>query len=280
MTQVANVIKTALHVTPKGRKLGWKPDLPDRRDLMFSMHHNSLAPTPPRLSWRNKFPYVYDQADIGSCTANSGCLAFGAIHGVTKVEDGFSRLMYYYNERDIEGTIDQDSGAEIRDGIKALASKGVCYEKDWVYDTSKYKDKPPVDCFDKAKKLELLKYFRLNTATDYKQCIAQGFAFTFGFTVYESIDSDLLEKTGVMTMPGVQEKVVGGHAVTGIGYDDDFHNNPILQKHGIDPSTVPTRMYEIQNSWNDKWGDIGRFWMPAEYVEDSNMADDFWTLRA
>ena len=37
-----------------------------------------------------------------------------------------SRLFIYYNEREIEGTINEDSGAMIRDGIKSVNKQGVC----------------------------------------------------------------------------------------------------------------------------------------------------------
>jgi hypothetical protein len=35
-----------------------------------------------------------------------------------------SRLFIYYNERVIEGTVAHDAGAQIRDGIKAVAKLG------------------------------------------------------------------------------------------------------------------------------------------------------------
>jgi hypothetical protein len=38
-------------------------------------------------------------------------------------------LFVYYNERVIEGTVDEDNGAFIRDGIKSLAKQGVCSEQ-------------------------------------------------------------------------------------------------------------------------------------------------------
>ena len=39
-----------------------------------------------------------------------------------------SRLFIYYDERAIEHTIDSDSGAQIRDGIKSVGKLGDCPE--------------------------------------------------------------------------------------------------------------------------------------------------------
>ena len=58
-----------------------------------------------------------------------------------------SRLFIYYNERVIEGTVDTDSGAQIRDGIKVVAKQGVPPETDWPYDIAKFADKPPAKAF-------------------------------------------------------------------------------------------------------------------------------------
>ncbi len=35
-----------------------------------------------------------------------------------------SRLFIYYNERVIEGTVSTDAGAQVRDGIKSVATLG------------------------------------------------------------------------------------------------------------------------------------------------------------
>jgi hypothetical protein len=38
-------------------------------------------------------------------------------------------------------------------------------------------------------------------------------------------------------------------------------------------------MYEVRNSYGTDWGDAGHFWIPGDYLEDRDLADDFWTIR-
>ena len=54
---------------------GWRPDLPDHRDRRFS----SAAPIADRVDLRPQCPAVYDQGQLGSCTANAiaAALQFG-----------------------------------------------------------------------------------------------------------------------------------------------------------------------------------------------------------
>jgi len=111
---------------------GWLPDLPDHRDLMYAAIAPRLPRLPAKVDLRPKCSAVENQGKLGSCTANA--LA-GAVEFL-EVKDGanfvdLSRLFIYYNERVIEGTVTEDSGAFLRDGIKSLAKQDVCPEPDW-----------------------------------------------------------------------------------------------------------------------------------------------------
>jgi len=94
-----------------------------------------------------------------------------------------------------------------------------------------------------------------------KGCLASGYPFVFGFTVYESFESQHVVTTGVVSMPAAGEKVLGGHAVVAVGYDDT------------------TQRFIVRNSWGPGWGKGGYFTMPYAYLTDSNLSDDFWTVR-
>ena len=116
-----------------------------------------------------------------------------------------SRLFIYYNERVIEGHVNEDFGAQIRDGVKVVHKLGAPPETDWPYDISKFKDKPSPAVHSEA----LAGHRHVATArvgqnlTNMRGCLAEGYPFVFGFTVYESFESAVVAKTGIVPMPGV-----------------------------------------------------------------------------
>lgn len=243
-------------------KMGWLPDLPDQRDLLYAAPKVVMQQLPTAVDLRNQCPPVYDQGALGSCTAN--CLAGAFEYDLKKQKKpdyAPSRLFIYYNERVLINTVNSDSGAYIRDGIKTMNNQGVCPEADWPYDISKFTKKPPANCYKKASKCEIKSYQRLvNTLDQLKGCLAEGFPFVFGFTVYESFMTQEVAKTGIMPMPQQGEKTMGGHAIMAVGYDDS------------------KSAFIIRNSWNTNWGIKGYFYMPYAYIT-GNLCNDFWTIR-
>ncbi len=249
---------------PIHRSYGWVPDLPDQRDHLYAAAPMVLAKLPPKKDVRSGCPPVYDQGQLGSCTANaiSAAIQFDQKKQKTKIFMP-SRLFIYYNERAIEGSVNSDSGAQIRDGIKSIANQGACPEAEWPYDINKFTDKPTPKCYKDASLCKAVGYQRLvsSNLNQLKGCIASGYPFVFGFTVYESFESQEVAKSGELQMPGPSEKVMGGHAVLAVGYDDS------------------TQRFAVRNSWGKDWGIKGYFTMPYAYMTNPNLAEDFWTVR-
>jgi C1A family cysteine protease len=248
------------------RKFGWIPDLPDARDHMYAAPIAHLTALPLKMDLRPQCPKtVYDQGELGSCTGNAiaGAIHFDRLKQTLTPDFVPSRLFIYYNERVIEHTVETDSGAMIRDGIKSVAKKGVCPEDDWPYDISKFTRKPSAKSYKHALKTRAISYYRVvQSLTQLKGCLSSGYPFVFGFSVYESFESEQVSKTGVVPMPDLaRENLLGGHAVLAVGYDD------------------ADQRFIVRNSWGSKWGMAGYFTMPYAYLIDSNFADDFWTIR-
>ena len=216
------------------------------------------------MDLRPQCPPIYDQGQLGSCTANAiaGALQFDEIKEKQPQVFTPSRLFIYYNERVIEQTVSTDSGAQIRDGIKTIAAQGDCPETLWPYDITKFTVKPTQQCYDQALKFKAVQYQRLTQIPNQmKGCLASGYPFVFGFTVYESFESPQVASTGHAPMPAPSEKVLGGHAVMAVGYDDS------------------QSWFIVRNSWGPSWGMNGYFTLPYPYLLDHNLSSDFWTIR-
>ena len=250
--------------TPRpASRYGWIPDLPDHRDHLFSTPQPVLGELPPHVDLRPDCPKkLYDQGRLGSCTANAIAAAFEFDLLKQALPDFMpSRLFIYYNERRIEGTINCDSGAMIRDGIKSVSKQGVCREDTWPYDIAKFTDKPAKQCYTEGLGNKALSYQRVpQTLNQLRGCLAHGYPFVFGFRVYESFESAEVARTGVVPLPGPGETALGGHAVLAVGYDD------------------AEQRFLVRNSWGPDWGQGGHFTIPYAYLTDRGLASDFWTI--
>jgi len=208
---------------------------------------------------------VYDQGNLGSCTANA---IAGAIE-FDRVKQGLpdftpSRLFIYFNERVMEHTVSSDSGAMIRDGIKSVNKQGACSEPEWPYDISQFTTRPSALCYQQAQLDKAVSYQRVTrNLTQMKACLASGYPFVYGFTVYSSFESQDVAGRGIVPMPGPDEQVLGGHAVLCCGYKDDVQR------------------FICRNSWGTGWGinGTGYFEIPYEYLMNKGLASDFWTIR-
>jgi C1A family cysteine protease len=211
---------------------------------------------PDIVDLRDKMPEVYDQGQLGSCTANA--LA-ALIEYITKVMG--SRLFLYYNERKVENDIPDDNGAQLSDGVKCLQKYGICLETEWPYDIEKFTICPPEACYKDALKYKALKVKNIkNTIEDMQACLHSGFPFCVGISVYSSFESDEVAQTGMVPMPTETDTLCGGHAVCVVGYDN-------IKK-----------LWIMRNSWSSTWGDKGYFYLPYEYLTNSDLSSDLWCV--
>jgi C1A family cysteine protease len=242
-------------------RYGWLPDHPDQRDFLFSALQPAVA-IPAAVDLRSGCSSVENQGNLGSCTANAlvGALEFLEIKKWKKYAN-LSRLFVYYNERVIEDSVESDSGAMIRDGIKSLAKQGVCLETTVPYNINHFTLKPSTVAYKEALLHQIKNYYRINSLNELLVCLASGFPVVFGFTVYDSFESPEVAKTGVVPMPKLDESVIGGHAVLAVGYDQ------------------ASKRVTVRNSWGADWGMSGYFTMPYDYFVNRGLSSDLWTIR-
>ena len=238
---------------------GWQPDIPDKRDFLYSAI-KPVIKLPNKVDLSLDCSLVEDQGRLGSCTAQAlaGNLEF-LDRKIDMEYTDVSRLFIYYNERFLMDTVDYDSGASLRVGIKTLKNDGACAEVLWKYDIDKFTKKPTPKCYKDALKRKIISYHRIKGLNEMLATLAEGYPFVFGFTVYESFESSSVTKTGKVNLPKKFERAIGGHAVMAVGYDQSV------------------KRFIVRNSWGEKWGKKGYFTMPFQYLE--TLAADFWTIR-
>jgi len=214
---------------------------------------------PPVIDLRDKMPTVYDQGALGSCTANA--LA-GGVEFIRQDNITPSRLFLYYNEREIDGTVNQDSGSTIATGIHSLNTQGICPESLWGYNVTDFNVKPTPPCYAEALKELLTGYSELTTITDIHKSLASGFPVAFGMQIFSYMESSAMAETGVLHMPDLyNERYEGGHALLIVGID------------------IPSNVVIIRNSWGANWGKNGYFTAPIEYIANPQLASDFWSIH-
>ena len=212
---------------------------------------------PNMVDLRTKMPPIYDQGQLGSCTANALCALMG-FNDSTLVG---SRLFLYYCERRMENHIADDTGAALSDGVKCLLKYGVCQESLWPYIISKFAVVPPTVCFTSALNHQAITVNAIKqNQNTMQQCIANGFPFVVGISVYQSFESYTVAKSGVVPMPKPKETFLGGHAVVCVGY-----NNSTMQ-------------WIMRNSWGTSWGQKGYFYLPYAYLLTPSLCSDMWTI--
>lgn len=243
---------------------GWVPDVPDHRDHHYRAPRTLSRALPARVDLREHCPPVYRQGILHSCTANAIAAAVQFDQIKQSCPETFlpSRLFIYYNERALERSLASDSGARIRTGIKTVAKRGVCPEHLWPYCARRFREKPPHRCYVHAASHAGISYQRVpRTLSSLKACLASGYPFIFGFTVYESFHSPRVTRTGRGSLPARRERIRAGHAVLAVGYDE------------------AEKRFLLRNSWGTKWGMRGYFTLPYAYLLNPYLSQDFWTIR-
>jgi C1A family cysteine protease len=163
----------------------------------------------------------------------------------------------------LEGTVNYDNGAYIRDGMRAVYNYGAQLESLWPYDVKKFRMAPSTQAITDGAKRKVTLYQAVANHQGCLDSLASGYPVVIGFSVYSSFESASVARTGIMPYPNVsKEQLLGGHAVLLVGYDK------------------ARQVYIVRNSWGSNWGDHGYFYMPFQVIQNPNMSSDFWTIRS
>ena len=238
---------------------------------------------------------ILNQGQLGSCTAYGWAGAVALKYAMkTGVAVFLATLYIYFYERFLNGTVNDDSGADVKDGANVLSTRGAPLESSYPYndDGVAFKNTPPVALDAEAAKYKVVKPLQVSPQVPHlKAALKAGMPIIFGFMVYDSFESSSTASTGVVTMPTPDEQMLGGHCVFAIGYTDSagtakFFKTSDAVKHqlmravgsvtntfravaGLEPLalTPPADCLIGVNSWGKGWGDKGVFYMPWTFVQ-------------
>lgn len=273
-----------------GHAMGWLPDYPDFRD--YTPEHAEIKPLlkkiglpdkrkkvlPPTTDLRQFCSAIEDQGELGSCTAQAGAgmVEYFANRAKVRYSD-VSRLFLYKVTRNLMRQ-KGDTGAFIRTTMGALVLFGVPPENYWPYDEKDFDKEPPAFCYAYAQNYQAITYYRLDTSgvskSDLlgaiKSNLVAGLPSMFGFTVFNSISQ--ANSSGLIPYPTPGEKILGGHAIMAVGYDD------AVEIPNSNPDGPTCRgAFLIRNSWGTGWGQQGYGWLPYDYAS-KGLAIDWWSI--
>ena len=239
--------------------LVWKADRLDTRDYKYQVTQKTVIDI---VDLRSYCSPIENQGSLGSCTGQSIAGAIELLNKRNGKPTDVSRLFIYYYERVLLGTVNYDSGAYIRDGIKATNKYGASLESLWPHDIRKFKNEPIVEAKNDALNRKVTRYERVEDFNGCIDALTNGYPVVIGFHVYQSFMSNTVARTGNMTYPNKKrEKLLGGHAVLLVGYDKT------------------RKVFIVRNSWGESWGDKGYFYMPFDVVKP-DMSSDYWIIKS
>lgn len=205
-----------------------------------------------KRSVEDKVLRIKDQFELGSCTGQSATYAFqivDSINGEVPVE--YSALDVYRGARWYINRINEDYGAYLRDALNYSSNFGICLERDWPYQTRKFRDEPGIEILQKRDKVKLVNYEMISSDVNHVRWeLCSDHIVVAGFRITEQ-----WQEPGVKVIGPPKGRVIGGHAVTLVGYDHK------------------TKYFRVLNSWGKNWGENGFFWLHYDWLNFPNCGE-------
>ena len=227
-------------------------DIHDTRDLMVSPpNFITKLFLPKKVDLSSKIQVTH-QWGIGSCQSNAGCYLW---RSESKRNYTPSRLYLYYKVRSDRGNINEDTGATVRETMKAMSKHWVSQEQFHPYVEENIYQEPSNVATIWGTRTTIAIYTRVNVDVEsIKKVLASKHMIEFGMIV-----TDSFMQQGWVDLPTQSGNIIWGHALTFVGYNDT------------------TKKFKVVNSWGDTWGENWYFYIPYDRI-NLNEFFEFWYL--
>lgn len=246
--------------------MGWIRNPYDARDWEFSDKAAVVRELPGVISLKHNVPYVLNQRNTGSCVSHA-VIAAAMIDEDRhdRVSAPLSTLYAYYNSRRQHSRtrIVRDKGTGIRYCLRGIQKLGCCDDRYWTFSTNplKVNRQPSFNARIKAHNRRDIKYYAI-TDTGNGRVEAFQTALTLGCPIVLgtgiAAEFRTLKAPYILDRPKSGDPIIGRHAWVIIGFKK-MPNGVVL--------------FEMLNSWGDRWANGGFAWMTDNYVQWSQTRD-------
>jgi C1A family cysteine protease len=214
---------------------------------------NAPATLPQEADLSKYAPSPGDQGQVGSCASwASAYSAMNTLENEQGITGGPNAPMYLYSQI-AKG---DDRGSTLDEPLDIAKSQGADAMDHYTQGNFDYTTQPTDAERENAKNWQISGYDDLSTGSgavnDIKTSIAAGKPVVLGFQVPQSfMDLDAQSAGDYSYDPSPGESIVGGHAITIVGYNDQ----------GV----------HVENSWGTGWGDKGFVNFPWSFITSQYM---------
>ncbi|UJR19839.1 hypothetical protein I4U23_022972 [Adineta vaga] len=212
---------------------------------------------------------IENQGDMYTCGAHAFAALCNYLFKRSMSRDiEVSRLFIHYNAQIIEQRTFgvEDIGVHPLNIALSLRKYGVCEEKYWPYEKHLLNKMPSDLAYERASRYTVIPLHMTFDINSIETCLHNQLPVIISIKLLDTAAQTMQHNGGYLEVPDLDNTLIGKtglHGAMVVGYDRK-------------------RQYFIcRNSWGNRWGYRGYFYMPYEYLTHPSLIDDrngLWSI--